>query len=281
MPRHTRRISPRQKRLGQVFLRDPSVVEHILRCAHITPNEVVLEIGPGRGALTGALAQHAGTLYAIEIDEQYARALQQEFAHVPHVHILHADARQYDYGQLPGPVATVANLPYSVGMRILQHLFRFRTHLSRLCIMLQREVAARLLAAPATSAYSALSVFFQYYASIQHNFEVSRHAFTPVPAVDSTVLTLVPFTSLPWPSQHEPFLFHLVQSAFAHRRKTLRANLLAASSLQLTRPQLVEMFTALHLTEHARAQELHVSQFVQLAAMLQAFLPDSHIPRRS
>jgi 16S rRNA A1518/A1519 N6-dimethyltransferase RsmA/KsgA/DIM1 with predicted DNA glycosylase/AP lyase activity len=90
----------------------------------------------------------------------------------------------------------------------------------------------------------------------------------------------VPFSVLPWPSRHEPFLFHLVQSAFAHRRKTLRANLLAMPSLQLTRPQLLEIFTALHLTEHTRAQELHVSQFVQLAAVLQTFIPASHAPGR-
>lgn len=276
MHRPLRHMSPRRKRLGQVFLRDPAVIDNILASAHIQPNDTVLEIGPGQGALTGALARQAGRLYALEIDARYAETLRQRFAPAAHVSILHADARVYDYGQLPSPLLVVANLPYSVGMVILRRLFTFRRMLSRLCIMLQREVAARLLAPPNTSAYGAVSVFFQYYATLQHCLDVPRQAFTPVPAVDSTVLTLQPLQSLPWPSQNEPFLFHVVQCAFAHRRKTLRANLLAASSPRLTRPQLLELFTALQLPDHVRAQELHVAQFVQLATALQVFLTDGH-----
>ncbi len=107
-------------------------------------------------------------------------------------------------------------------------------------------------------------------ARITHNFDVSRHAFTPVPAVDSTVVTLAPFPVLPWPPCDERWLFRLVKSAFAHRRKTLRANLLAAFSTTLTRTVLTSVFTDLDLHEHARAQELHVQQFVQLAQALQS-----------
>src|SRR4029450_54600 len=116
---------------------------------------------------------------------------------------------------------------------------------------------------------------------VQHACDVPRYAFTPVPAVDSTVLTLVPFSSLPWPSRNEPFLFRVVQCAFAQRRKTLRANLLAAPHWSLTRAQLAEVFATLHLGENVRAQELHVAQFVQLAAQLHAFVPGSHCTARS
>lgn len=278
---HARRTTRRRKYLGQIFLHDPTVVEQILGSAQITPNETVLEIGPGRGILTDALAHQAEALYAIEIDAQYANDLRQRFAASPHVHIIQADARRYDYGRLPVPLVVVANLPYSVGMAILRRLFIFRTNLSRLLIMLQREVAARLLASPGTSAYGAASVFFQYYATIQRCLEVPRQAFTPVPAVDSTVIALLPFTTLPWPSRNEHFLFRVVQDAFAHRRKTLRANLLAAQSVALTRAQLVALFAALHLKENVRAQELHVAQFVQLAETLQAFTCGSHTPSGS
>jgi len=163
----------------------------------------------------------------------------------------------------------VANLPYSMGMAILQRLFIFRQRLSRLVIMLQKEVATRLLAMPNSSAYGALSVFFQYYARLTHQYDVSRHAFAPVPAVASTVVPLVPFSVLPWPACDERWLFRLVKSAFAHRRKTLRANLLAAFPTTLTRTVLADVFTALALNEHARAQELHVHQFVHLAQILQ------------
>jgi 16S rRNA (adenine1518-N6/adenine1519-N6)-dimethyltransferase len=269
----------RRKRLGQIFLRDPLVVEGIVTRAHLAPQETVLEIGPGRGVLTVALAQHAGTLYAIELDVAYAEGLRRHFAGMPQVHILQADARRYDYGQLPEPLVVVANLPYSMGMAILRRLFVFRQRLARLIVMLQKEVAARLLARPGTSAYGALSVFFQYYADIRHGFDVSRHAFTPVPAVDSTVLELVPFTALPWPSRDELWFLQVVRSAFAHRRKTLRTNLLATYHAALTRAALTDIFATLHLAEHVRPQELHVAQFVQLAETLRGLLPQGKAAR--
>ena len=264
-----KKISYHRKRLGQVFLRDALVVERILQGAALAPDDTILEIGPGRGILTAALAQRTHALYAIEIDAHYARTLQQHFASATHVHIIEADARFYDYALLPQPLVVVANLPYSMGMAILQRLFMFRQRLLRLVVMLQQEVAARLLAPPNSSTYGSLSVFFQYYAQMTHNFDVSRHAFAPVPAVDSSVITLQPFPVLPWPAYDERWLFRLVKTAFTHRRKTLRANLLAAFPHILTRAALAGVFTDLALHEHARAQELSVHQFVQLAQALQ------------
>jgi 16S rRNA (adenine1518-N6/adenine1519-N6)-dimethyltransferase len=264
-----KKIPSHRKRLGQIFLRDPLVVERILQSASLAPDDMVLEVGPGRGIVTAALAQRTRALYAIEIDAHYARTLQQRFASATHVHIIEADARFYDYALLPQPLVVVANLPYSMGMAILQRLLAFRQRLARLVIMLQKEVAARLLASPNSSAYGALSVYFQYYVRITHNFDVSRHAFAPVPAVDSSVITLRPFAVLPWPGCDEGWLFRLVKTAFAHRRKTLRANLLAAFPQALTRTALAGVFTDLALNEHARAQELSVYQFVRLAQALQ------------
>jgi 16S rRNA (adenine1518-N6/adenine1519-N6)-dimethyltransferase len=265
MPKY---LSHRRKRLGQVFLRDPLVVEKILQSAQLAPQETVLEIGPGRGTLTAALARQASALYAVEIDAAYVHTLHQRFAATPHVHIIQADARTYDYSLLPHPLVVIANLPYSMGMAILTHLLAGRQHLSRLIIMLQKEVAERLLAPPGTSAYGALTVFFQYYTVMTHCFDVSRQAFTPVPAVDSTVLKLVPYTTLPLPSSDEQWLFRLVKYAFVHRRKTLRANLLAAADLALTKATLEDVFVRLALSSNVRAQELHVSQFMQLAEAL-------------
>jgi 16S rRNA (adenine1518-N6/adenine1519-N6)-dimethyltransferase len=264
-----KKIPYHQKRLGQIFLRDPLVVERILQSATLAPDDTALEIGPGRGILTAALAQRTHALYAIEIDTRYAHTLQQRFASATHVHIIEADARFYDYGLLPQPLVVVANLPYSMGMPILQRLLTFRQRLSRLVIMLQKEVATRLLALPNSSAYGVLSVFFQYYTHLTHNFDVSRHAFTPMPAVDSSVITLRPFSVLPWPECDAGWLFRIVKTAFAHRRKTLRANLLAAFPHTLTRTALADVFTHLALNEYARAQELPVPQFVKLAQALQ------------
>ena len=268
----TRKISYRRKRLGQVFLRDRSVVDSIMRCAALTGAETALEIGPGRGILTTALANRAAALYALEIDPRYVRAMQQKFTEVPHVHILHADARTYTYEMLPQPLIVVANLPYQAGMAILTQLYRFRQRLSRLVVMLQKEVATRLLAQPDSPSYSALSVFFQYYGAVQHGFHVSRHAFTPVPAVDSTVITLTPHRRPPWPKHDEQFFFRVVRHAFAHRRKLMRGNLLGLAHPNLGQAVIAQAFQALGLGGNARAQEVSVYQFVELSEMLRGLL---------
>ena len=263
-----RHISHRRKRLGQVFLRDRVVVEKIMQRAALTDGEIVLEVGPGRGILTTALARQATALYALEIDPRYAQAMRRQFAAAAHVYILQADARTYDYEQLPQPLVVVANLPYQAGMAILTQLFRYRHRLNRLIVMLQKEVAARLLAEPNSSAYSATSVFFQYHAALRHGFEVSRHAFTPVPAVDSTVITLTPYAELPWPRHDEPFFFRVVKHAFAHRRKLLRGNLLGLPGLNLGQAVIAQAFAAISLGSNARAQELPVARFIQLSETL-------------
>jgi 16S rRNA (adenine1518-N6/adenine1519-N6)-dimethyltransferase len=276
-----KKISSYRKRLGQVFLRDPLAIEKILQSAQLTPNDTILEIGPGGGALTTAIAARGNDLYAIEIDARYLQTLQQRFAALPHVHLIQADARRYDYNQLPCPLVVIANLPYSTGTHILRYLFTYRHRLSRLIIMLQKEVAARLLATPGTRAYSGLSIFFQYYATLHPCFDVSRHAFTPRPEVDSTVLRLEPFTTLPWPSTDADFLFTLIKSAFAHRRKTLRKNLLAVPAWQLHEAQIETVWASLDLPRMIRPQELNVAQFVALAETLQPLLPCQNLTGRA
>ena len=274
------RTSYRRKRLGQVFLRDTAVVEGILRCAALTPCETALEIGPGKGILTTALARQATALYALEIDPLYVQAMLQKFEEASHVHIFQADARSYDYRRLPQPLIVLGNLPYQSGMAILTQLFRFRHRLSRLVVMLQKEVAARLLAEPNSSSYSAMTVFFQYYATVQHGLDVSRRAFTPVPAVDSSVITLTPYSKPPWPEHDEQFFFRVVRHAFSHRRKLLRGNLLRLSDPAPSPAVVAQAFHALGLGGNARAQELSVRQFVELSETLWGLLSKGG-PRQS
>ena len=267
-----RQFSYRRKRLGQVFLRDQAVVDGIMRCAALAGGETALEIGPGRGILTAALARRVASLYALEIDPRYVHAMQQRFADAPHVHIVHADARAYDYETLPQPLVVVANLPYQAGMAILAQLFRSRQRLSRLVVMLQKEVAGRLLAEPGSPSYSALSVFFQYYAVVTPGFHVSRHAFSPVPAVDSTVTALAPYRDLPWPPHDEQFFFRVVRQGFAHRRKLLRRNLLTLPCAGLGPAVVAQAFQTLGIGDNARAQELSVRQFAELSETLRGLL---------
>ena len=274
------KITAHRKRLGQVFLRDPLAIEKILQHAQLAPDETVLEIGPGRGALTKAIASRGNTLFAIEIDAYYAQTLLQHFASIPHVQIIQADARHYNYTQLPAPLVVMANLPYSTGTHILRRLFTDRNRFSRFIIMLQKEVADRLLAQPGTRAYSGLSIFFQYHAAIHRCFDVSRHAFTPRPEVDSTVIRLEPFATPPWPSNNSDFLFTLVKCAFAHRRKTLRKNLLAVPNWQLNAADVEAILHRLDLPQMIRPQELDVPQFVALAEAIQPLLLCQNPPRR-
>ena len=253
-------------------MRDPAVVEGIMRCADIAPSETAVEIGPGKGILTTPLARQATALYALEIDPRYAQAMQQRFESMSYVHIVQADARSYDYSRLPQPLVVVGNLPYQSGMAILTQLFRFRQRLSRLVVMLQKEVATRLLAEPDSSSYSAISVFFQYYATVRHGLDVSRNAFTPIPAVDSSVITLTPYRRLPWPEHDEQFFLRVVRHAFSHRRKLMRGNLLRLSEPTPSRDVVTQAFHALGLGENARAQELSVRQFVELSETLRELL---------
>lgn len=277
MRKHT---SHYRKRFGQVFLRDPLVIERIVMRAQLEPGETVLEIGPGRGALTGALAQRAGALYALEIERPFVEALQRRFADQPHVHLIQADARRYDYDQLPHPLVVVANLPYSAGTHILRHLLAYRQHVSRLIVMVQKEVADRFLAAVGSKAYSGLSVFFQYYTAMERCFDVPPQAFRPNPAVDSTVLHIEPFATSPWPGTDERFLFQLVKCAFAHRRKTLRKNLLAVAQWQLREADLATIWSDLSFAPTIRPQELSPGQFVALAEAVQPLLPQQDLAGR-
>ncbi|ETX08251.1 MAG: hypothetical protein ETSY2_06445 [Candidatus Entotheonella gemina] len=262
-----------RKRFGQVFLRDSMVVEQIVMRAQLTPSETALEIGPGRGALTEALAERVTTLYALEIERPFVEALRQRFADRPHVRVIQADARRYDYEQLPHPLVVVANLPYSTATHILRHLLTYRQRLSRLIVMVQKEVAERLAAAAGSKSYSGLSVFFQYYAAIEPCFDVPPQAFSPNPAVDSTVLRIEPFATPPWPSSDEHFLFQLVKCAFAHRRKTLRKNLLAMNQWQLNEADLAAVWSDLSFASTIRPQELSPAQFVALAKAIKPLRP--------
>ena len=268
-----------RKRFGQVFLRDSLVVEQIVRRAQLAPGDTVLEIGPGKGALTGTLAERASTLYALEIEPPFVQALQQRFADRPHVHLIQADARRYDYAQLPHPLVVVANLPYSTATHILRHLLTYRQRLSRMVVMVQKEVAERFTAATGSKSYSGLSVFFQYYTAIEQCFDVPPQAFSPNPAVDSTVLHVEPFITPPWHSSDEHFLFQLVKCAFAHRRKTLRKNLLAVAQWQLSEADLAAIWAQLSFTSTTRPQELHPAQFVALAEAVKPLLPQHGVTR--
>ncbi len=220
--------------------------------------ERLIEIGPGLGALTRPLLAAAGTMHAVEIDRDLAAALEQEFA--PRLTVHATDALKIDFTSLGDELRVIGNLPYYISTPILFHVASHADRIRDIHVMLQREVVARMVAAPGDSNYSRLSVMLQYRFEMEKLLDVPAAAFRPVPAVQSAVVRLTPLKPLPFPAQDEALFARVVSAAFSQRRKTLRNSL---------RDWLfAEDFEQAAIEPGARAQELSVQQFVELATLV-------------
>ncbi len=212
---------PALKRLGQNFLIDPNIIRKIVSLAALRPEDTVLEIGPGRGALTAGLCAEAGRVIAVEIDPQLQPQLQETLGHCRNLDLRIGDALAFPYDSLPPRTVVVSNLPYYVSTPILFALLDARAHLDRLVLMLQTEVALRLAAKPNSEDYGVLSVLTQEAADVEVAFRVSANCFRPRPTVGSAVVHLAIKAQEGFdPVRHERFR-RLVRASFAHRRKTL------------------------------------------------------------
>lgn len=260
-------MSGRRRALGQHFLRDPAIARAIVDLVAPTANDLVVEIGPGEGALTAELARRAGRLQALEVDPALVSRLRARF---PTVEVVEADARGWDYGALTAPrggrVLVVGNLPYSVGKPILTALIAARTAIDAMALMLQREVAERVAAAPGSRTYGSLSVLTQLYGDVRVALRVPPGAFRPPPKVDSAVihLAVLPAPRVPLPDERR---FHVVvRAAFAQRRKTL-ANALAAG---LGRPaeEIRLAAEAAGIDPTRRAETLTIEEFALLTGRI-------------
>jgi len=257
----------RRRALGQHFLRDGGIARAIVDLASPTPADLVVEIGPGEGALTTELARRAGRVVALEIDARLAAQLR---ARLPGVDVREADARTWAYGALSRPpggrVLVVGNLPYSVSKPIVASLVAAGAALDLAVLMLQREVAERLAAPPGGKTYGALSVLTQMYVDVRVALRVPPGAFRPPPKVESTVVVLVPLPGPRFPVGDGRKFQAVVKAAFGQRRKAL-ANALAAG-LGLPLGVAREATTRAGVEPGRRAETLHLKEFVQLAASL-------------
>jgi 16S rRNA (adenine1518-N6/adenine1519-N6)-dimethyltransferase len=212
---------PALKRLGQNFLIDPNIVRKIVSLAALSPEATVLEIGPGRGALTAGLCAEAGRVIAVEIDPQLEPHLREALGHCRNLDLRIGDALAFPFDSLPPRTVVVANLPYYVSTPILFALLDARARLDRVILMLQTEVALRLAAKPHSKDYGVLSVLAQEAAEVELAFRVSPNCFRPRPTVGSAVVRLIIKGQDEFdPIRHERFR-RLVRASFAHRRKTL------------------------------------------------------------
>lgn len=251
-------------RLGQNFLSDTNLLEAIVREADVRSDDIVLEVGGGEGVLTRRLAPRAAAVHVIELDERLRPALEAVAGEHPNVDLHFGDAMRLDLGALdPAPTRMVANLPYAIATPLLLRTIAELPTLESWTLMVQREIADRLRAAPGSRTYAGPSVLVQLACEIRLLRAVDRAVFTPRPRVDSALIGLRRLRAAA-----SPEVAALVRDAFAHRRKSL------ARSLELARPGTRDAARAalsrLGLPEDARAERLSPDQFKTLAGELAA-----------
>ena len=249
------------KRLGQNFLIDPNIIRKIVAAAALGSSDSVLEIGPGRGILTETLCRSADRVTAIEIDPRLHTYLSEQQAHYPNLTLILDDAMTYPIDDLPIGTIVVANLPYYLSTPLLFRLLDQRDRFPRMVLMLQDEVADRLVAKPGSSAYGVLSVMAQYAAEITKAFRVSAQCFRPRPEVGSAVVLLRTKQRRELNQVEEPKFAALVKAAFAHRRKTLINSLKDEGYVQ---SNTAEILASCGLSPTVRAESISIVQFVEL-----------------
>ena len=260
------------KALGQNFLINPSVCPRMAQMGGAAPGVGVIEIGAGIGVLTKELATRAEKVVCVEIDSRLLPILDETLAGLDNVTILNEDVLKVDLAELIErefagmEVVVCANLPYYITSPILMYLLEARLPVRSITVMVQKEAAARITAQPATREVGAISIAIRYYSEPKVLFPVSRGSFLPAPEVDSCVIRLdvLPRPAVPVLDEHT--FFQVVKGAFSQRRKTLVNTLSAYFSLEKARVQ--ELLAGLGISPTARAEELRLEQFGQIADAL-------------
>jgi len=263
-----------QKKYGQNFLIDPRVLERILEAAGVTSDDFVLEIGPGIGTMTRRLAECAREVSAVEIDKNLIPVLEDTLSEYDNVTIINEDVLKVDIVRMVEekndgrPIQVVANLPYYITTPIIMGLFESGVPLKSITVMVQKEVAQRMMEVPGSKEYGALSLAVQYYAKPEIVANVPPNCFMPRPAVASAVVKLTRHTEPPVEVKDERRLFALIRASFNQRRKTLANGLANEPALQLSRAQVEEALIRLGLSPMIRGEMMTLEQFAALSNIL-------------
>jgi 16S rRNA (adenine1518-N6/adenine1519-N6)-dimethyltransferase len=265
-----------KKQLGQNFLADPSTADMIVNRAGIKPEETVLEIGAGLGALTIPAARAARKIYAVETDDRLIGLLETELlAHgIPNAAVLKQDILRFDLKAfirqeaIPDRLVVLGNLPYNISSQVVVRLIHAREGIARAAMMFQRELALRLLAEPGGKDYGRLTAMLRYCADVEFLARVNAPLFYPRPKVDSEVL-MIRFRETPaFPAEDERFLFQVIKAAFGQRRKNIK-NALSGSDLQIRPDTARSALKAANIDPIRRAETLTIPEFVELSRRIQ------------
>jgi len=263
---------------GQHLLIDPNIQRKIVELIAPKPEEWILEIGPGLGALTSEILAAGACVVAVEKDKRFCEILEGELGgdYKGKFQVVHADILKTDLKKLAArlkkrKLKVVSNLPYYITSPVLFWLIENRAYVEKAVLMMQREVANRILAQPGNKDYGRLTLALRFYAETHRAFDVSRNCFTPKPDVDSSVVVFDFYPPSKFPKGiDEDFLFYIVQTAFGARRKTLLNRLLHDPALGKSRDELLPILRELGIPEGARGEDLLLKDFISLA---EAFKP--------
>ncbi len=266
--RHGFRFS---KSLGQNFLTDGNIVRNICQAGEVTKEDCILEIGPGLGTLTEELALNAKKVVAVELDESLLPVLEETLKRYNNIEVVHGDILKVDVNRLideklgGGPIKVIANLPYYVTTPIIAKLIEEDLNIETITVMVQKEVAERIVASPGNKQYGSLSVFINFYTSPEIVMEVPRTVFMPQPNVNSAVVKLKLKKELP--EVDKKLFFKVVRSAFGKRRKTI-LNSLSSGELDLEKEDIKKVLERANISSKKRAEDLKIEDFVKISKIL-------------
>ena len=263
-----------KKKFGQNFLIDSNVLDGIVTASGVTDKDCVLEIGPGIGSLTQYLAEAANKVVAVEIDKSLIPVLADTLSEYNNVTVINEDVlkvnidaivEEYNNGK---PIKVVANLPYYITTPIIMKLFESGAKIESITVMVQKEVADRMVMGPGNKDYGSLSLAVGYYANASKVMDVSPSSFIPQPGVGSAVVKLLRYDEPAVKVNDEKYMFEIIRTAFNQRRKTLSNALSNNKSLKVTREQVQDSLKNMGLNELSRGETLDLEQFAQLSDSL-------------
>lgn len=264
-----------KKKFGQNFLIDSNVLDGIVNAAKVTEDDCVLEIGPGIGSLTQYLAEAAGKVVAVEIDKTLIPVLTDTLSEYNNVTVINEDVLKVDIDEIVRkyndnrPIKVVANLPYYITTPIIMKLFESGTPIESITVMVQKEVADRMVMGPGNKDYGSLSLAVGYYAKADAVMDVPPSSFIPQPGVGSAVVRLTRYSEPAVKVRDEKYMFEIIRTSFNQRRKTLSNSLSNNPVLRVSRQEVQDALVKMGIDEKARGEILSLEQFAQLSDILQ------------